>query len=96
MKRATVLQFYQMNLKLIEEIEMTKGAKIKPVKDEKDEDDLELQSVWPQLSKVLKWLVENDDEEAAELLELIIQRRKQEIPKELQKLTSQMLYEAQS
>ena len=32
----------ELCLKLIEEIEMTKGAKIKTVKDEKDEDDLEL------------------------------------------------------
>ena len=34
------------------------------------------------LSKVLKWLVENNDEEAAELLDLIIKRQKQEIQKE--------------
>ena len=46
-------------LKLIDEFEMTKGAKIKPVKVEKEEDDFELQSLWPQLSKVLKWLVAN-------------------------------------
>ena len=69
----------ELCLKLIDEIEMTKGANIKPVKVEKEEDDFELQSIWPQLSKVLKRLVENKDEEAAELLRLVIQRRQQEI-----------------
>ena len=44
----------ELCLKLIEEIEMKKEAKIKPVKVEEHEDDFELQSIWPQLSKVLK------------------------------------------
>ena len=44
----------EMCLKLIEEIEKMKRAKIKTVKVEKQEDDFELQSIWPQLSKVLK------------------------------------------
>jgi hypothetical protein len=43
-----------MCLKLIEEIEMMKRVKLRPVKVEAQEDDFELQSIWPQLSKVLK------------------------------------------
>ena len=43
-----------MCLKLIEEIENMKRAKIKPIKVETQEDDFELQSICPQLSKVLK------------------------------------------
>ena len=41
-----------MFVKLIDEIERSKRAKIKSVKTEKAEEELELKSVWPQLSKV--------------------------------------------
>ena len=58
---------------------MMKRVKLRRVRIEAKEDDFELQSTWPQLSKVLKWLVKNNDEEAAEVLELIIEKRKQEI-----------------
>ena len=46
------------------------------------EDDIELQSIWPQLSKVLKWLVEHNDEEAVDALDLTIQKRRREIQRE--------------
>jgi hypothetical protein len=50
-----------MCLKLIEEIEKMKRAKIKPVKVEKRADELELQSIWLQL---LKWLIVNEVDKA--------------------------------
>ena len=58
-----------MCLKLIEEIEQMKRDERRPVRNEAQEDDIELQSVWPQLSKVLKGLVENNDEKAVEVLD---------------------------
>ena len=57
---------------LIDEIEMLKGAKIKSVKTEKENDEFELQSVWPQLSKVLKWLIRNQLDKAVEVMKLVI------------------------
>ena len=43
-----------MCLKLIEEIEQMKRVKLRPIRIEAQEDDFELQSIWPHLSKVLK------------------------------------------
>ena len=75
-----------MCLELIEEIERTKEAKVRQTKSQKDNVDLELQSIWPQLSKALKWMDENNDEKAEEILRLVIQQRRQEIQKETPKV----------
>ena len=66
-------------LKLIEEIAQKKREAKRQSKDKAPEDDIELQSIWPQLTQVLKWLVENNDEEAVDVLHLIIQKRTGEI-----------------
>ena len=55
-------------LKLIEEIERMKRAKLRPIRVEAPEDELELQSIWPQLSKVLKWLIVNEVDKAVEVI----------------------------
>ena len=47
-------------LKLTEEIEQMKKVKLRPIRIEAQEDDFELQSKWPQLSKGLKWLIANE------------------------------------
>ena len=44
-----------------------KEAKIKSVKTEKAEEELELKSIWPQLSKVISWHL-NQFDKAVELL----------------------------
>ena len=59
------------------------------VKGKAPEDDIELQSIWPQLTKVLKWLVENIDEEAVDVLHFI-KREHENFKEKIQKLTSQM------
>ena len=43
--------------------------------------DIELQSIWPQLSTVVKWLIKNNHEEALEVLHLIIQQRAEDLQK---------------
>ena len=65
---------------------MMKGAKIKPVKVEKEEHDFELQSIWPQLSKVLKWLIVNEVDKAVEVLKVVACRRKHELEIETEKI----------
>jgi hypothetical protein len=47
---------------LIEEIEQKNREAKRQVKVKVPEDDIERQSIWPQLTKVLQWLVENNDE----------------------------------
>ena len=69
-------------LKLIDEIERFKGASVKTLKTEREDDDSELQSLWPQLRKVLSWLVRNEFDKAVELSKLIVCRRKHELEKE--------------
>jgi hypothetical protein len=61
-------------LKLIEEIEQKKREAKSQIRIEVSDEDVELQSIWPQLSTVLKWLIENNDEEAVDVLHLIIQK----------------------
>jgi hypothetical protein len=53
-------------LKLIDEIEQRK-RKAKAIKIEDPEEDIELQSIWPQLSTVVKWMTESNNEEALKL-----------------------------
>ena len=69
-------------LKLIEEIEQKKREAKRQVSIEVPNEDVELQSIWPQLSTVLKWLIENNNEEAVEVLHLIIQKRTKELQRE--------------
>ena len=69
-------------LKLIDEIEQRKREAKRQVKGKEPEDDIELQSIWPHLSKVLNWLVENNVEEAVDILDLIIQKRRRELQRE--------------
>ena len=68
---------------------MTKGAKIRPVKVEKKEDDFELQSVWQQLPKVLKWLIVNEMRKAVEVLKVVACRRKFEMDRERDRIEEQ-------
>ena len=74
-------QFYPMKFcwKLIDEIETLKGSKVKTLKTKEEDDDFELQSIWPQLSKVLKWLIVNKVEKAVEVLKLVICGRRIEL-----------------
>ena len=74
-----------MCLKLIEEIERKKGTKVKTVKVEPEEDEFELMSIWPQLSKVLNWLVRNKFDKAWDVLHLVIRRRQYELELEKKK-----------
>ena len=69
-------------LKLIEEIEQKKREAKRQVMIEVPDEDFELQKIWPQLSTVLKWLIENNNEEAVEVLHLIIQKRTKELQRE--------------
>jgi hypothetical protein len=46
---------------------MLKGAKIKLVKIEEEDEELELQSIWPLLSKVLNWLLRNQFDKAVKV-----------------------------
>ena len=64
-------------LKLIDEIEQRKRD-AKTIEVEEPEEDIELQSIWPQLSTVVKWMIESNNEEALKLLHLIIQQRAEE------------------
>ena len=70
-------------LKLIDEIEKTKEAKTTKAKvEESKDDDFELKSLWPQLSKVVKWLIQNQFDKALEVMRLIICRRRYEIKRD--------------
>ena len=44
----------EVRLKLIDEIESSKGAKVKPLKTETAQEEFELKNIWPQLSNVIK------------------------------------------
>ena len=77
-------------LKLIDEIERSKGAKVKSIKTEAAEEDFELTNIWPQLSKVINWLVKNQFKKAMELMRLVICRRRKEIEDEEAKVEEQM------
>ena len=64
-------------------LEARKGAKVITVKTEKtEEDNFELQSVWSQLSKLLKRMTGNQLEKAVEVVKLIISRRRSEIQRD--------------
>ena len=69
----------EMCLKLIEEIEQKKREAKRQIRIEVPDDDVELQSIWPQLSTVLKWLIENNNDDALEVLHLIIHKRTKEL-----------------
>jgi hypothetical protein len=73
-------------LKLIEEIEQKKREAKGSIRIEVPEDDIELQSIWPQLSTVVKWLIENNNEDALEVLHLIIQKRTKELQRKGQEI----------
>jgi hypothetical protein len=68
-------------LKLIDEIEQKKREAKGSIRIEVPEEDIELQSIWPQLSTVVKWLIKNNHDEALEVLHLIIQRRTEDLQK---------------
>ena len=77
---------------MIDEIEARKGAKVKTAKTEKtEEDEFELQSVWPQLSKVLKWMTRNQFDKAIEVLKLVIGRRRFEIQRDTSQVDAEAL-----
>ena len=75
-----------MCLKLIDEIEQMKRVKLRPIRIEAKEDDFELQSIWPQLSKVLKWLIVNEVDKAVEVIKVVARRRKFEMDREKEKI----------
>jgi hypothetical protein len=77
-----------MCLKLIEKIEMMKRVNLRPVKIEAQEDEFELQSVWPQLSKVLKWLIVNKVDKAVEVLKVVACRRNDEMDLEKERINN--------
>ena len=58
-------------LELIEEIERIKEAQKKTTKE-----DVKLESIWPQLRNALNWLLKNHIESAAELVALILRKRR--------------------
>ena len=67
---------------MIDEIERANGAKIKTIKTESKEEDFELKNIWPQLTKVISWLLKNQFGRAVELMRLVICRRRREIEDE--------------
>ena len=70
-------------MKLIDKIEAKKGARVKLIKTEKLEKyEFKLQSIWPQLLKVLNWLIRNQVDKAMEIMHLVIRRRKHELDSE--------------
>jgi len=64
---------------LIDEIEQRKRKAKALNKVDEPEEDVELQSIWPQLSIVVKWLIENNHEDALKVVYLITQKRIKEI-----------------
>jgi hypothetical protein len=64
-----------MCLMIIDEIEQTKRVKLRPIRVEAAEDDFELQSIWPHLNKVLKWLLVNEVDKAIEVIKVVACRR---------------------
>ena len=62
-------------LKLIDEIEESKRARVRSAKTVSTEDELQLKNIWPQLKKVLKWLLKNNFERALELLGIVAPQR---------------------
>jgi hypothetical protein len=76
-----------ISLKIIDEIEQMKRAKLRPIRVEAKEDDFELQSIWPQLSKVLKWLIFNEVDKAIEVIKVVACTRKFELEKERERVS---------
>ena len=68
-------------LKLMEEIEAFRKAKVKAMRAEKQEDEkgFRIGSIWEQLKKLLIWLMKNDINKGVEFLKLCIVRRRNEI-----------------
>jgi hypothetical protein len=66
-------------VKLIKKRKEEKAAKTK-IEDSKD--DLDLKSLWPQLAKVVRWLIQNQFDKAIELMTLIMCRRRYEITRD--------------
>ena len=62
-------------LNLIDEIEESKRARVRSAKTVSTEDELQLKNIWPQLKKVLKWLLKNNFERALELLGIVAPQR---------------------
>ena len=54
--------------------ETTNGAEMKSLTAEKEEDDFELQNVWPLLPNVLKWLIRNQLDKAVKLMKLMLKK----------------------
>ena len=66
-----------------------KRMKLRPIRIEAKEDDFELQSIWPQLSKVLKWLVVTEVDKAVDALKVVACRRKFDMDRERKKIEKQ-------
>ena len=66
-----------------------KRVKLRPVKVEAQEDDFELQRIWPQLSKVLKRLIVDEVDKAVEVLKVVACRRKFEMDQEKERIKEQ-------
>ena len=72
-----------------EEIEKKKKAKIRTVKIEPEEDEFELMTIWPQLTKVLNWLLRNKFDKALEVLNIVLKRRQYELDQERRRIAVQ-------
>ena len=66
-----------------------KRVKLRPIRVEAKEDDFELQSIWPQLSKVLKWLIVNELDKAIEVIKVVACRRIFELEREKERVEEQ-------
>ena len=78
-------------LKLIEEIEAFKKARVKAMRAEKQEEEkgFRIGSIWEQLKKLLIWLMKNDINKGVELLKLCIIRRRNEILEDERRIMEQ-------
>ena len=81
MRHGTPVLPDEICLKLIDKTEQKKREAKGSIRIEVPQEDFELQSIWPQLSTVVKWLIKNKHEEALEVLHLIIQQRTEDLQK---------------
>jgi hypothetical protein len=79
-KNGTPILPNEICLELIEEIERAKMTQLKTEKKNKDE--VELESIWPQLKNALAWMLKDQVEGATELMKMIMCKRRNEIRKE--------------
>ena len=67
---------------MIEEIEKTKKMRVKNLR---TEGEFRIDSIWPQLTKVINWLLRNQFENAISFMHLIICRKKEKKKKKTKK-----------